>query len=477
MRYSIRFLLVALLFAQLPIAASAADLFVSPTGNDAATGTISAPLRTIRKAVSKAVAGTTIQIRAGTYRERIVFPRSGSATGGFIAVRNYSTEKVIIDANGVSGNHIFYMWAKNYIRIQGLEIMNNLNVSDGSVIRVEGSGNQIQILNNVIHETTGEDAMGITFYGSIATNSIRNVVVRGNLLYNINPGWSETMTFNGNVENITVEGNTIRDVGNIGIDFIGGEGMCSDPLKDVARNAVCRGNTVRNARSPNEAGYAAGIYVDGGQNVTIDNNSVSYCDLGIEVGAENPGSRVTGVKVRNNVIFHNDKSGLIFGGYEFSRGRVVGCEFSNNTLYQNDTMRTGAGEICIQYAENNKLESNIVWPGAANVYIYSEAGNVGTISNYNVYYSTLGAANAQFTWRGGWSGTFAGYQSKSRQDLNSIFADPQFVDAAGKNFHIQATSPALNAGNPTLVSTTLLDFDGQLRVARGRVDAGIDEVQ
>jgi trimeric autotransporter adhesin len=57
--------------AQYPVPASA--IIVSPTGNDAAAGTVAAPLLTLTKAVSKAAAGSTIVLRGGTYHESVAF--------------------------------------------------------------------------------------------------------------------------------------------------------------------------------------------------------------------------------------------------------------------------------------------------------------------------------------------------------------------------------------------------------------------
>ncbi|WP_164015380.1 fibronectin type III domain-containing protein [Pyxidicoccus trucidator] len=73
--------LVLALLALLPSAATAADLYVSPSGSDSNSGTSSSsPLKTIQAALDKATAGTTIHLAAGTYRERPVTKRAGTAT-------------------------------------------------------------------------------------------------------------------------------------------------------------------------------------------------------------------------------------------------------------------------------------------------------------------------------------------------------------------------------------------------------------
>ncbi|MGP3982414.1 right-handed parallel beta-helix repeat-containing protein [Streptomyces sp. KR80] len=60
--------------------AAATTYYVAPTGNDANAGTsAAAPLRTISRCAALAVAGDTCQIAAGTYRETVTPPRSGTA--------------------------------------------------------------------------------------------------------------------------------------------------------------------------------------------------------------------------------------------------------------------------------------------------------------------------------------------------------------------------------------------------------------
>lgn len=69
--------------------AGAADLYVSPGGNDANDGSGPDPgraLRTLQAAVDRARPGDTILAAGGTYRETVVFPRSG-APGRPITVR------------------------------------------------------------------------------------------------------------------------------------------------------------------------------------------------------------------------------------------------------------------------------------------------------------------------------------------------------------------------------------------------------
>ena len=54
--------------------------YVAPTGSDSAAGTATAPWRTVAKAVSAAVSGTTIVLRGGTYHESVSIPSTKRLT-------------------------------------------------------------------------------------------------------------------------------------------------------------------------------------------------------------------------------------------------------------------------------------------------------------------------------------------------------------------------------------------------------------
>ncbi|WP_306453488.1 right-handed parallel beta-helix repeat-containing protein [Clavibacter capsici] len=69
-------------------------LFVATTGSDAASGSASAPFRTIQRAVDVAASGRTIVVRGGTYHESVVMPK-----GEALALQSYPGEKVWLDGS------------------------------------------------------------------------------------------------------------------------------------------------------------------------------------------------------------------------------------------------------------------------------------------------------------------------------------------------------------------------------------------
>jgi hypothetical protein len=453
--------------------------FVATNGSDRNPGTQAQPFGTIQHALNVASQpGDTIDVRGGTYHEKITFPHSGSAAGGYITLQAYPGEHPVLNGTGVPssdvgyGNDMVQMINVSYVKLNGFEIAYDKGTSnvDASAVHIEGAGSNIQILNNNIHDMSGVHGMGISVYGSSLTTPIANVTIDGNTLTKCQPADSETLTLNGNVTNFQVTHNLVHDCNNIGIDMIGGEASIFGlpgprPGLPVARNGLCAYNTVYNIHANYGGGYAGGIYVDGGQNITVMDNVSYKNDLGVEVGAENAGYVASGVVVENNLIYLNTQGGLVFGGYDQSVGRVQKCSFLNNTLYKNDTLNTGDGQLWIQWASNNIVSDNIFYAGPNQVLIgsFDPGSNVGNLLDHNLYFASSGAGNAVFNWNGNTYTGFTAYRQATGEDGHSLFADPQFVNAAGADFHLKSTSPALDAGSTTAGQFATTDFTGVTR--------------
>jgi len=458
--------------------AGATDYYVSKAGNDANPGTIALPWATVQHACSSLAPGDTAHVAAGTYNEMVTVGVSGSAGGGFVTLQ--ADPGAVLDGTGLTQaslantglQDMILIDTQSYVQIVGFTIQNDIGVADGSGIRVLGSGDHISLLNNTIHGITGTDAMGITVYGTAAT-SISNLVIDGNVIYDCQPAQSETLTLNGNIDTFQITNNVVHDVNNIGIDMIGGETDIQPDQSLVTRNGVCSGNIVYNANSNYGGGYGDAIYIDGGQNIVVEHNIVYGSDIGIEVGAENAGVTASGIVVRDNLIYNNTKIGLAFGGYDPTVGRVNACQFLNNTLYQNDSLKSGNGEVAITCATNCTFENNIVYVNAQDLIIDIEypADATGNSFNYNLYYADAGSAAPTF---GAYTG-FTAWETGAGVDASSIFANPLFLGASAADFHLEATSPSIGAGDPAFVVSGETDLDGNPRLLSGRVDMGCYE--
>ena len=449
--------------------------FVSEAGSDLAAGSLASPFATIQYALNQAVLpGDTVQVRAGTYREKLAFPASGNALAGYITLQAYPGERPVLDGTGVGGDRENMVLLNNisYAKIMGFEIVNLLGVTDGSGIRVTGYGNHLEIRNNIIHEIRGENAMGITVYGT-SSRPIDNLIVDGNEIFDAEPAPSEALTLNGNVARFQITGNLVHDVNNIGIDIIGGEKSINRTWGP--RYGVVRGNTVFNAHSNYGGGFAAGIYVDGARDILLEYNVSHHNDVGIEVGAENRGRVARAITVRSNLVYLNDKAGIAFGGYEPTAGRVRSSVFTNNTVYKNDTANSGFGQLWIQLGSANVVTNNIFWASDNDVLIASDAGNINNKLTNNLYFTSHDPTLARFTWNGTPYQGLANYQLATKADQYSLFDDPQFVDRDAFDFHLADDSPAIDTGTSVRRRFAPTDLDGLVRPQGNQPDIGAYE--
>ena len=487
--------------------AFAATYYVSPAGNNANSGTSAAtPWKTIAFALNMANDGDIIELMAGTYTGKITWTDGGVA-GSPITLRNYNDDVVIIDGSTVgNGQALMAIENRSYITIDGLRFTNhngnyqpiinlygtcngiiitncefyNTNCDDSYAILCEGKGDDIQITNNYLHDLLGFNAVGILFVGSNTTTPFTNIIVSNNILENIEPAPSEAISLNGNVDGFEIIDNTLTNINNIGIVMIGGEDWVNtNDEVNFARNGVCSNNTVSHANSIYGGGYAAGIYVDGGKNITIENNTVTGSDIGMEIGCENMGFIAENILVRNNILYRNEKSGLGFGGYDFpSTGMVQNCTFTGNTVFDNDILDIGFGQLWIQYALNCTVTNNIFYASTSPWLVNAEIVNtgMGNTLDYNAYYYPGGLENTTNFFDFDYLTGFAALQTATGQDLHSITTDPLFVNTLTPDLHLQYISPCAQAGDPSFIGADEWDMDGQMRLQGSFVDIGADEI-
>jgi len=127
-------LLLGLLWAP-----AAAQIYVSPQGDDLNSGTIGQPYKTITKAHSVAVAGDTIYLRGGTYDSlltTITLSKSGTPTSRFHLIA-YPGERPLLDFSlmAVNSSNRGVRVSGNYWTIKGIDIKgagdNGMHVSSG----------------------------------------------------------------------------------------------------------------------------------------------------------------------------------------------------------------------------------------------------------------------------------------------------------------------------------------------------------
>ena len=496
MSFPSRFL-VFLLLLTAGMRSFAIEYYVATNGADSAAGSFSSPWATIQYAVNQAAAGDAVYVRGGVYAERVTFNQSG------LTLRAYEDETPAIDGGGFTVDSgwdaLIDLNGQSDFQVDGLELRNFRTSQKNCVpigLLVRGGSKNIRLLNLKIHDietnyvgSNGGDAHGLAVYGDSASSSVSNLLIESVEIYDCRLGSSESLVLNGNVEDFTVQNCVVHDNNNIGIDFIGHEGTCSDEALDQARNGRCVDNHVYNITTVGNPAYGTdrssdGIYVDGGTDIVIERNRVHDGDIGIEIASEHSGKSTSYITVRNNVVYRNYTGGIFVGGYDSGRGKSEFCTIIGNTLYGNDTAKEYNGEIHLQmYIENCVFENNLIYAllndGGDAVFVGGIGGNgstpVNTRFDRNLYFSTVANLD-NHSWRWGKTEYYSFNAWKgSGNDSNAVYnLDPLLADPSTGDLQLAAASPAVDSGT-NRTDRGEFDLAGQPRLYGSQVDIGADE--
>src|SRR6266702_4035563 len=267
---------------------------------------------------------------------------------------------------------------------------------------------------------------------------------------------------NGNY--VRVEGFEVRNTSRYGIDAYGGsESVGGNHDVDVVQNHIhdighiCTG----------DVGGIVGVdaYSD---NLTIERNVIH--DVGRlgpgEQGCVEPNANWqnhdhgvyhgigNNVVIRNNV-FYNFTHGWAIQRYNGNGAVTTGLTIVNNTFAFPNPWRDG--QIIIATGVTNLLIANNIFyqPTTAGVWLDTGGLTNATVSN-NIAFGAVASTGSGATLSGNMNNT-----------------DPQFVNALGLDFRVQAGSPAIGAGLPlTMVPN---DITGALRPATGGYTIGAYE--
>lgn len=194
-----------------------------------------------------------------------------------------------------------------------------------------------------------------------------------------------------------------------------------------------------------------------------DSSSLSNCIVSANVAASSGGG-ASDCTLWNCTITNNSSldGGGVFGGWLFNclltgnwatdaGGGAYASTLYNCTLAGNSATNRGGGGYGF---DSFHIHANCV---LYNSIIYSNVAPISPDCGCTQYDSCIPTGNAG-------------------EGTGNISDPPQFVNAAAGNFRLQSTSPCINAGNNTYVSSST-DLDGRPRIAGVIVDLGAYEFQ
>ena len=266
-----------------------------------------------------------------------------------------------------------------------------------------------------------------------------------------------------------IRGNTIT-----GNTQAGGDGGCGGGGIEVTGDfshpvatPLITGNTITN-NSLLGGGFGGGIEVAFNASPTIQNNFISgNAVFNSGGGLHIESNSGTPVVVSQNIIVNNSTGG---GGSGAGISASANTVLIGNTIVGNTAFDNSSGIFADRFSPIT-ISNNIV---------VAATGQTGIVcSQFSSTFPTF--SHNDVTSQGG-GPAYSSNCAPAAQGNGNISLDPQFVNVASGDYHLQGTSPAIDAGDngaPNLPQ----DYDGHPRVVDGNndctntVDIGAYELQ
>lgn len=437
----------ALLFL-LSFPAAGATRFVATSGSDRNPGTSERPFATIQRAVSTAVAGDVINVRAGTYREAVaIWERHGTARA-HIVLQAQPGHHVVIDGSGKTSASrkipILSVSTSSYVDVRGFELVNSAYLG----LLIWGS-HDVLVEENAVHHCTSAGISG----GFDRPGVSRNLTIRNNRVYDCvleNAGrtmkehWSQAVSTTYS-SGVTITGNRIRQNYGEGIALI------------VSERGLVRQNELYD-------NYSVEIYLDNARASIVDRNYITTTGdhrffrngaAAIGIACANEPYRYStplrDLTITNNIVLWA-RWGFYYGNYG-TGGGLQNVRVANNTFNQSSDLSL---HIAPAAHRGSSIENNI-FRGVAGRPLARVSGSGVTYRANN------------------WSGGTAA-RAGTAASPSDVWGDPRFVQPSGPNgapdFRLQPGSPAIDRGVTIPAVTT--DYFGKRRT--GKYDIGAHEL-
>lgn len=385
-------------------ASEAATYYVAKTGDNSNPGTQSSPWQTISFAENNARAGDKVIVSAGTYSENVTVNGSGSA--GAVITFQGSGNPFIAGNLLISGT---------YITFDGFTV-SPPSVGSYSACDIEGSNNTLS--NTVVTNygaTASDQATAISTGGSFNTVDHCSILNLNDIdVFHI---WGHDITISNN----TVSQVNVTDYAANHTDFVQTWGLQSS---QISYNIRIFGNLVENSTCD-----IGNTETDGNPNL---HDWYIYNNIFYNIGS----SFFSGLP--NTWVFNNL---FMLGG---DGGAGVSLDFYTDT----GGTQSGGGTGTDYNSSGSRVQNNIFIAGAGDIGVGGNSGVMPSVITNNYFASTTA------------------YAPESNPTGTSYVngGNPEFTNAAGLNFHINAGSVLIGRG-ANLSSIFKTDKDGKTRAA------------
>jgi len=386
-----------------------------PAASLAATIRVPADAASIQQAIDASVSGDTVLVSPGTYVENITF------RGKAISVESEQGPAVtIIDGGGAGSVVTFASGEGRGAVLRGFTIRHGLNSFSGGGVLIQNSSPSI-IGNTIVNNGA---CSGAGIYSYFSSPLIQGNTISRNFVYACSGASGLGVYVGGNsaaelIENVISENSGFANGGGVTLFAAGNVVLRSNV---IARN-------VTSGFSPCTSG--GGIWMVNFSQATIVNNLI----VGNAAGCG---------------------GGFYWGG---SSGVTT---FANNTFADNDGPEGSAIDVS-GVDTRHLIYNNIVIgkPGQTAFYCGNSISTPSPIVNTSDVFSQGGLA---------YGGTCADQTGvRGNQSIDPVFVRNAIADLLG-DYHLQPTSPLVDAGDNAAPGLPSTDLDGRPRIADGNAD-------
>jgi parallel beta-helix repeat protein len=442
--------------------ATATTYYVSTTGSDSNSGSSSSPFATWQKGLNTAVAGDTVQVQAGTYRNQTVsFPHSGTS-GHPITLAGASGATVILKGSTVvsawvldSGStyrsdgwtHYYGSWsasphdardeARNQLFVNGVyiqEVATKAAMFAGSFF-IDQSAQKIYLRLSDGSSPSGKTVEVTSTAGPLLTTNSQNCVSLQNLQFqhcaNLPQGSAAVQMTAGN--NCTAASCTVQWAAGAGFELAGSE------------NTVTGCVFNHNGQLGMHSSAAVNCLVQNCE--TSSNNTLAgkQFDVGWEAGG-NKFAETNGFVLDHHLAHDNYGSGIWFD-VDNEDATITNCTtYLNMQGIQYEISYTAliANNLCY----NNRLQgSDINSPSGQGIYISSSAGCL--VYNNVCWGNDTRGVNVGGPLRDDGKGSTV--YSYANELFNNICVQNQVANSSAKDYAI----PVSTTADPGLTNTVV----------------------
>ncbi|MCY3742725.1 MAG: right-handed parallel beta-helix repeat-containing protein [Candidatus Poribacteria bacterium] len=280
-------------------------------------------------------------------------------------------------------------------------------------------------------------------------NVIHNVFIRNEIVGDGGGGFLITGNFTGNVTHNTFDGNV-----DLGGGTSHGSGFC---VKEILIGEITDNHFTRNIIRISGGAFFIKVLTGKVSRNIFDSNSAKWGG-GFELG-----SATNTVEVVNNIFFNNTSSGT--GNAVVTRHAT---HFMNNLFMISDELSEGVSGMHTIWVNSPECRfHNNIFTGLKTV-IYTE-GTFDLPITHNLFHNV----KVDFVEQAGnnLGNDLLFWELVAVNATDNLEGDPRLVDpVTTRDFHLQSTSPAIDAG--TNVFAPADDFDGVIRPVGATVDIG-----